>query len=106
VAELSKRCTELASTLFTYRLQVSLGPESCPTFAVEGTRKDGLSSIRSAFTTSDRRSLVGASLAAETDGIAGEESRLKAGCSQDWLPHKEQRTIKVLIDKAGSLVLC
>ena len=26
--------------------------------------------------------------AAETDRCAGEESRLKAGCSQDWLPHK------------------
>jgi hypothetical protein len=25
---------------------------------------------------------------AETDARAGEESRLKAGCSQDWLPHK------------------
>jgi hypothetical protein len=24
----------------------------------------------------------------ETDGCAGEASRLKAGCSQDWLPHK------------------
>src|SRR5580693_4296851 len=38
--------------------------------------------------TSDRRSLTGASLSAETSGCPGEESRLKAGCSQDWLPHK------------------
>jgi hypothetical protein len=38
--------------------------------------------------TSDRRSLTGASLAAETDESRDEESRLKAGCSQDWLPHK------------------
>jgi hypothetical protein len=30
----------------------------------------------------------GASLAAETDLSQGEVSRLKAGCSQDWLPHK------------------
>jgi hypothetical protein len=30
----------------------------------------------------------GPSLAAETAGCAGEQSRLKAGCSQDWLPHK------------------
>src|SRR5580704_10322061 len=30
----------------------------------------------------------GMSLAAETGWCAGEESRLKAGCSQDWLPHK------------------
>jgi hypothetical protein len=37
---------------------------------------------------SDRRSLTGASLAAETDESRDEESRLKAGCSQDWLPHK------------------
>jgi hypothetical protein len=37
---------------------------------------------------SERRSLAGASLAAETSGSPGEESRLKAGCSQDWLPHK------------------
>jgi len=36
---------------------------------------------------SDRRSLAGASLAAETYVSRGEESRLKAGCSQDWLPH-------------------
>jgi hypothetical protein len=28
----------------------------------------------------------GASLAAETGGCAGEESRLRAGCSQDWRP--------------------
>jgi hypothetical protein len=27
-------------------------------------------------------------LAAETDESREEESRLKAGCSQDWLPHK------------------
>ena len=26
--------------------------------------------------------------AAETDAARGEERRLKAGCSQDWLPHK------------------
>jgi len=38
--------------------------------------------------TSDRRSLMGASLAAETDESRDEGSRLKAGCSQDWLPHK------------------
>jgi hypothetical protein len=38
---------------------------------------------------SDGRSLAGASLAAETDELRDEESRLKAGCSQDWLPHKE-----------------
>jgi hypothetical protein len=37
---------------------------------------------------SDRRTLTGASLAAETDESRDEESRLKAGCSQDWLPHK------------------
>src|SRR5580700_4057049 len=36
--------------------------------------------------TSDRRSPAGASLAAETDESRDEESRLKAGCSQDWLP--------------------
>jgi hypothetical protein len=40
--------------------------------------------------TSDRRSLTGASLAAVTSGCPGEESRLKAGCSQDWLPHKRR----------------
>jgi hypothetical protein len=34
------------------------------------------------------RSLAGASLAAENDFSLGEESRLKAGCSQDWLPHR------------------
>jgi hypothetical protein len=32
--------------------------------------------------------LAGRPLAAETGGCAGEESRLKAGCSQDWPPHK------------------
>src|ERR1700722_16520834 len=32
--------------------------------------------------------LTGTSLAAETDGRTGGESRLKAGCSQDWPPHK------------------
>jgi len=32
--------------------------------------------------------LTGASLAAETNVTRGEERRLKAGCSQDWLPHK------------------
>src|SRR5271156_3218154 len=37
---------------------------------------------------SDGRSLAGASLAAETDELRDEESRLKAGCSHDWLPHK------------------
>src|SRR6202041_2049413 len=39
---------------------------------------------------SDRRSLTGASLAAETDESRDEVSRLKAGCSQDWLPHKRR----------------
>src|ERR1700678_1089038 len=34
----------------------------------------------------------GASLAAETGESQGEESRLKAGCSQDWLPHKAGRS--------------
>jgi hypothetical protein len=37
---------------------------------------------------SDRRSLAGTSLAAETFAARYEKSRLKAGCSQDWLPHK------------------
>src|SRR5580692_981962 len=40
---------------------------------------------------SDRRSLAGASLVAETDESRDEDSRLKAGCSQDWLPHKAGR---------------
>src|ERR1700693_4455728 len=40
--------------------------------------------------TSDGRSLAGTSLAAEASGCPGEESRLKAGCSQDWLPHKRR----------------
>src|SRR6202050_4025981 len=40
--------------------------------------------------TSDRRSLTEASLAAETDESRGEVSRLKAGCSQDCLPHKRR----------------
>src|SRR5271155_3898280 len=31
---------------------------------------------------------MGASLAAETNESQDGESRLKAGCSQDWLPHK------------------
>src|SRR5271155_3484320 len=31
---------------------------------------------------------MGASLAAETNESQNGESRLKAGCSQDWLPHK------------------
>src|SRR5580658_10396034 len=38
--------------------------------------------------TSDRRSLRERLWRAETNGCVGEESRLKAGCSQDWLPHK------------------
>jgi hypothetical protein len=37
---------------------------------------------------SDRRSLAGASLAEKTDEPQDGESRLKAGCSQDWPPHK------------------
>ena len=37
--------------------------------------------------TNDRDPL-GASLASETGGCTDEKSRLKAGCSQDWLPHK------------------
>ena len=40
---------------------------------------------------SDRRSLAGTSLAAETGESRDEESRLKGGCSQDWLPHKAGR---------------
>jgi hypothetical protein len=35
-----------------------------------------------------RRSLTGASLAAETNKWRHEESRLKTGCSQDWLPNE------------------
>jgi hypothetical protein len=34
--------------------------------------------------------LSGASLAAESDLTRGAESRLKAGCSLDWLPHKRR----------------
>ena len=44
---------------------------------------------------SDRRSLAGASFAAETMASAAGGSRLKTGCSQDWLPHnglQNQRT--------------
>jgi hypothetical protein len=41
--------------------------------------------------TSGGRSLAGTSLAAETFAAQYEKSRLKAGCSQDWLPHKELR---------------
>ena len=37
--------------------------------------------------TSDKTIASGAPLAAETGVTRGEESRLKAGCSQDWLPH-------------------
>jgi len=33
---------------------------------------------------------AGRSLVAETGAAASDESRLKAGCSQDWLPHKWQ----------------
>src|SRR5271156_6051013 len=40
------------------------------------------------FHMSDRRSLMGASLAAETNESRDGESRLKAGCSQDWPPHE------------------
>jgi len=32
-----------------------------------------------------------ASLAAESGAVRDEASRLKAGCSQDWLPHKAGR---------------
>ena len=46
--------------------------------------------------TSDRRSLAGTSLAAETDESRDEESRLKAGCSQDWLPHKARGFLESL----------
>jgi hypothetical protein len=38
--------------------------------------------------TIERRSFAGTPPVAETDGRAGEESRLKACCSRD-LPHKE-----------------
>jgi hypothetical protein len=37
--------------------------------------------------TSERRSSGGASLGPGTEASAGEENRLKGGCSQDWLPH-------------------
>jgi hypothetical protein len=43
--------------------------------------------------TSKGRSLAGKSLAAETGISRDEESRLKAGCSQDWLPHKSQKGV-------------
>jgi hypothetical protein len=43
---------------------------------------------KSSVHTSERRSLRERLWRAETNGCAGEESRLKAGCSQDWLPHK------------------
>ena len=39
----------------------------------------------------------------ETGVTRGEESRLKAGCSQDWLPHYFQR---VSIGLAGSAAIC
>jgi hypothetical protein len=42
--------------------------------------------------TSWGRVLASASLAAETDKSRGEKSRLKAGGSQDWLPHKNAFT--------------
>jgi len=45
---------------------------------------------------SERRSLAGASLAAETRAAAAGASRLKAGCSQDWLPHNAWVTVLLL----------
>ena len=39
----------------------------------------------------ERRSLAGASLATETKASAVGASRLKAGCSQDWLPPRASR---------------
>src|SRR5580704_12136692 len=33
--------------------------------------------------------------AAEPDGCTREESRLKAGCSQDWLPHKSSLNAEI-----------
>jgi hypothetical protein len=47
----------------------------------------------------DRRSLAETSLAAETDESRDEESRLKAGCSQDWLPHMR-------LDRERALATC
>ena len=54
--------------------------------------------------TSDRRSLAGTSLAAETDESRDEESRLKAGCSQDWLPHKARGFLATTIYAEASMV--
>jgi len=39
----------------------------------------------------ERQTIPSGSLAAETDAHTGGESRLKADCSQDWLPHKAGR---------------
>jgi hypothetical protein len=57
-----------------------------------GLAAGGLSVRRAPEARSHERGAVpsGASLAAETGECAGEESRLKAGCSQDWLPHKDE----------------
>src|ERR1700722_2826672 len=47
-----------------------------------------LSRVLERVHTNDERSLAGTSLGSEIEVTRGEESRLKAGCSQDWLPHK------------------
>jgi hypothetical protein len=39
--------------------------------------------------TSGARSRAETALATETDEARDEKSRLKAGCSQDWLPHND-----------------
>ena len=60
--------------------------------AVDGPINNSIDDADTAkYHTSGRRSLAGTSLAAETDGRAAGESRLKAGCSQDWPPHKVLR---------------
>jgi len=51
----------------------------------------------SAFHTDDRGPTAGASLAAETRAFAVGASRLKAGCSQDWLPHKAASRSGIMI---------
>jgi hypothetical protein len=47
---------------------------------------------------------LGVSLAAETGRYPGEESRLKAGCSQDWLPHKVLQGVPTLYDSKAFVI--
>src|SRR5271157_5263127 len=80
----------------TVRASLGWQAEACPTDAQGGAF---LENRRGAGNLARSRLSGGSWVISEASCLA--ESRLKAGCSQDWLPHKAARIFIIRCDASG-----